>query len=176
MSCFLKTEDGKTRAILTFKRSQLMYDIENCAYIEGCVVEGEIGDHRRHMIQDVGNEGNADRVTRVLDLGVAKCREKLYSLTKHDVHRPELDDRLVETDVYGIVLNVPDGFSQTTLNYLEKLIHEYLVYIVMEDWLGITNPTKSDTWKEKQLNIEREIQGCLNTRTGRARIRLNPFG
>ncbi len=176
MSCFLETKEGKTRAILTFNREQLLYDIKNYSYIEGSVVKEEVDDHRRHMIQDVGEEGNVDRVTRVLDLGVKRCREKLYSFTKHDVHKPELNDRLVETGTYGIVLNVPDGFSQTTLDYLEELIHEYLVYMVMREWLSITNPAKSEVWKAKEVEIEREIQGCLNTRTHRTRIRLHPFG
>lgn len=175
MSCFLKIDDGKTRAVLTFKRDQLLYDIKNCAFIEGSVAEAEVSDHVRHMIQDIGEDGNVDRVTRVLDLVVAECREKLYAFTKHAVHRPELDDQFKETDVYGIVLDLPAGFSQTTLNYLEKLIHEYIVYSTLADWFGTTLPAKAGLWAGKAQNMEREIQASMHVRIKRTRVSLHPF-
>lgn len=34
MSCFLEEENGKTNAVLMFKRDQLLYDIGNYAYVE----------------------------------------------------------------------------------------------------------------------------------------------
>lgn len=174
MSCFLEENEGKVNAVLMFKRSQLLYDIENYAHIEGSVMDTDKA-HNRHMVQDVGQDGNVDRMTRVLDVGVARCREMLYAYTKHGVHRPELDDVLKEPDVYGIVMSVPKEFSQTTLNLLEKLIHEHLVCMGVADWMSITNPDKEQTWKAKAEEAEREINGCVLTRMGRVRRRGHPF-
>ena len=145
MSCFLEEKDGSLNAVLGFKRDQLLYDIKNYAYIEGSVMDTE-SNHNRHMVQDVGEEGNVDRVTRVLNLTVAKCRELLYPYTKNELHRTELNDTLREPKVYGIVLSVPTDFSQTTLYLLENLIHEYLVCKAVSDWLSITNPAKAQVW------------------------------
>lgn len=160
--------------MLSFKRDQLLYDIENYAYIEGHVMESD-NTHQRHMVQDVGEEGNVDRVTRVLDLAVAKCRELLYPYIKHEIHRPELDDTLKRVPVYGMVLSVPQNFSQTTLNYLERLIHEYLVCVSVADWMSITNPAKAETWAVKAAEAESELRGCLNSRIARVRRRCHPF-
>ena len=134
MSCYLDEQNGTVEAVLSFKRDQLLYDIANYAYIEGHVMETE-NTHQQHTVQDVGEEGNVDRVTRVLDLNVAKCREMLYPFIKHEIHRHELDDTLKETPAYGMVLKVPQGFSQTTLNLLGRLIHEYLVCKSVADWM-----------------------------------------
>lgn len=175
MSCFLETENDKTVAILTFQREQLLYDIKNYSYIEGHIMDTD-SDHVRHTVQDVGEEGNVDRVTRVLNLGIAKCREALYPYTKHEITRTALDDVLREPEVYGIVLKLPKEFSQTTLKLLEKVIHEYLVCCGVADWMSITNPAKAQTWALKMEEMEREMRKCLNSRMGRkARIRLNPF-
>lgn len=174
MSCFLEEKDGTLIAVLGFKRDQLLYDIKNYAYIEGSVMDTE-SNHNRHMVQDVGEEGNVDRVTRVLNLTVAKCRELLYPYTKNELHRTELNDTLREPKVYGIVLSVPTDFSQTTLYLLENLIHEYLVCKAVSDWLSITNPAKSQVWEAKAEDAESEIRANLHARITRTRRRLHPF-
>lgn len=174
MSCFLEEKDGTLIAVLGFKRDQLLYDIKNYAYIEGSVMDTE-SNHNRHMVQDVGEEGNVDRVTRVLNLTVAKCRELLYPYTKNELHRTELNDTLREPKVYGIVLSVPTDFSQTTLYLLENLIHEYLVCKAVSDWLSITNPAKAQVWEAKAEDAESEIRANLHARIARTRRQLNPF-
>lgn len=175
MSCFLEEkEDGRLNAVLRFKRDELLYDIKNYAYIEGSVMETE-NSHSRHTVQDAGEDGNVDRVTRVLNLTVCKCRETLYSYTKNELQRTELDDSLREPPVYGIVLSVPADFSQTTLHLLENLIHEYLVCSAVADWLSITNPAKAPVWQVKADEAERDIRVNLNNREKKGRRRLHPF-
>lgn len=170
----MEEKDGTLTAVLGFKRDQLLYDIKNYAYIEGSVMDTG-SNHNRHMVQDVGEEGNVDRVTRVLNLTVAKCRELLYPYTKNELHRTELNDILREPKVYGIVLSVPTDFSQTTLYLLENLIHEYLVCKAVSDWLSITNPAKAQVWEAKAEDAESEIRVNLHARIARTRRRLRPF-
>ena len=174
MSCFVEESNGTLNAVLGFKREQLLYDIKNYAYIEGSVMDTD-SNHNRHMVQDVGEEGNVDRGTRVLNLTVAKCRELLYPYTKNELHRTELNDTLREPNVYGIVLSVPTDFSQTTLYLLENLIHEYLVCKAVADWLSITNTAKAQVWEAKAEEAEGEIRINLHNRIARTRRRLHPF-
>lgn len=175
MSCYIDEKEGVTTALLTFSREQLQYDINNYAYIEGSVMPKETEAHNRHTVQDVGEEGNIDRVTRVLNLEIARVREILYPYTKHDIHHPELDDKLRQPGVYGVALSLPAGFSQTTLNLLEKLIHEYLVYKAMEDWMSITNPGKMEIWRLKAEEAAMSMRRSLGARQNRVRRKLHPF-
>ena len=174
MSCFVEESNGTLNAVLGFKREQLLYDIKNYAYIEGSVMDTD-SNHNRHMVQDVGEDGNVDRVTRVLNLTVAKCRELLYPYTKNELHRTELNDTLREPNVYGIVLSVPTDFSQTTLYLLENLIHEYLVCKAVADWLSITNTAKAQVWEAKAEEAEGEIRINLHNRIAGTRRGLDPF-
>lgn len=176
MSCFLQAEKGAKFAVLIFKRDQLMYDIKNYAYIEGSVMPKETECHNRHMVQDVGEEGNEDRVGRVLDLCHAKAKELLYPYTKHEIHNSELNNILHKPKVYGIVMKVPGDFSQTTLILLERLIHEYFVCRVLQDWMSITNPGKADTWRLKAEEAIAEARSSLISRIGRVRRKLYPLG
>ena len=174
MNCFLDDSDGNVKAVLTYKRTQLQYDIENYAYIEGSIMQAPSA-HNRHIVQDVGDKGNVDRITRVLDLAVDKCKEMLYPYTKHEIHRTEIDNNLKEVPVYGIVLSVPKTFSQTSLNLLSKLIHEYMVCEGVADWMSITNPEKAETWKSKSQEAIREVKIVLARRTQRIRRKTHPF-
>lgn len=174
MSCFLEEKDGTVNVMLGFRRDELLYDIRNCAYIEGHVAATE-DVHVRHTIQDAGEEGNVDRITRVLDLSVSQCKEMLYPYTKHEIHRFEWNDRLREPETYGIALLVPQSFSQTTLNLLEKLVHEYIVCMAVAEWMRITYPAKAATWADKALKTAEEIRMCLHTRRTGIRRKMHPF-
>ena len=57
---------------LTFKRDELLYDIKNMGFVEGDTKKVE-SEHERHQVMDVGEDGNVDRVTRVLDLTFSEC-------------------------------------------------------------------------------------------------------
>lgn len=174
MSCYIENDDGKRKAVLTFSRDQLLYDIKNYAYVEGSIME-PTQYHNNHTVQDVGEEGNVDRVTRVIDLAMAHCRELLYPYTKHELHRTVLDNELREPGMYGIVLSIPSDYSQTTLNLLERLVHEYIVCKAVADWLSITNPAKAEVWHEKADAAESEVRTNLHTRMSKVRRRMHPF-
>lgn len=175
MRCCNQNNAGKvTEAVLEFKRDQLLYDIKNYLFIEGSIMT-ESPDHVRHTVQDVGEEGNVDRVTRLLWLLHGLATEMLYPYSKRDIEMDILDDDLEEPPVYEIEMRVPDGFSQTTLDLLERLIHEWMVCRVVMDWLSISHPEKEPIWEKKADTLEGKIRRSLNTRMGRTRIKLHPF-
>lgn len=168
-------ECKEKKVTLVFRREQLLYDVKNYAYMESHVMAAET-EHGKHMVADVGEEGNVDRVTRVLDLGVSMCRELLYPWAKRDIDKTELDDTLKERTEYRIEMSVPGTLSQTTLTLIEKLVHEYLVCRGVADWMSITNAQKADTWLAKAADAESEIRTTVHSRMKRTRIRQHWMG
>lgn len=172
------TEDYSKQAVLAFNRSQLLYDIKNIAYVEADVMPAK-EEHERHQVFDIAEDGNVDRVTRVMDLAVGKCKEILFPLTKTVVDEVESrDDNLKETQVYYIYLSLPQSFSKTTLDYLSKLIHEFIVYTVLVDWLSITDITNESAyqkWANKLSDVITEIGRAKSTKIRRARRTQTPF-
>lgn len=169
-------EAGRKEASLAFRRSELIYDAGNYSFVEADIMpEGD--ECRRHQVSDIAQEGNVDRVTRVLNAAHAECVEMLYPYTKEEM--PDglgaLDDALIEPEVYEIRLSLPDGFSLTTLQLLEHLIHEYLVCRVLADWMSITNPESEGKWERKFAGLREKIRTALVSRRGKVRRRLKPF-
>ncbi len=174
MSCCIVNEGAQQKVTLNFMRSQLLYDIKNNAYVESHVMAPDT-EHAKHMVADVGEEGNVDRVTRVLDLGISMCREMLYPWAKKEIHKTEFNDELKEREQYKIVMNVPSTMSQTTLTLVERLIHEYLVCRGVADWLSITNPQKAETWLAKAAEAETSIRTSIQSRMERVRLKQHWF-
>lgn len=160
---------------LTFKREALLYDIENCAYIEGDVMP-EVTAHNRHQTIDIAQDGNVDRVTRILDQAFAECVEFMYPYTKEACEKVELRDNVLsEAAEYIVNLYVDDDFSQTTVNLISKLIHEYMICRVLSEWLSITYPASQAKWEVKAEGIKDQIRTRLNARCGRVRRTQTPF-
>ncbi len=175
MSCCVKTKGTETFAMLQFEREQLLYDIKNYCYVEGHIMPDDTEVHVRHTVQDVGEEGNVDRVSRVLNLAIERCRELLYPYTKEEAYITSLNDILKKPDSYWLVLSLPKEFSQTTLYLLENLIHEYLVCMAVADWLSITNPEKAQIWETKANEAIKEAHDKLRNRTKPLRRKQHPF-
>ena len=103
----------------------------------------------------------------------------LYPYSKSDVDsEEERDNTLTETDEYKIVMKVPTDFSKSTVSYLEKLIHELVVYKVLSDWMSITNlrnPNSAANWAAKIQQLEDDIESTLNARMHRVRRTQTPW-
>ena len=175
MPCCCKKNVPTKTVSLVFKRSELLYDCANLGFVLGDTMHTD-DEHDRHQVQDIAEDGNVDRVTRVLNLTISKVREALYPYTKVEAEDGESRiDTLVEVPYYTITMIVPDKFSKTTQTYLENLIHELLVDRVMEDWLSITYPEKATIWRTKADETLRQINIAKNFRMGKKLRPLHPW-
>lgn len=161
----LGSDENKRTVRLKFLRSELLYDIKNYAYIEGDVM-GEEKQHAQHVLMDVGETGNVDRVTRILAVVHAAVIELLYPWTKAEAMEEEIDDHMFAPEEYMVELHVPEDVSRTTMHLLSRLIHEYMVYRVLADWLSITNPQAAANWAAKAGATESEITQAKSTHKG----------
>ncbi len=168
-------DNNKLTLTLIFDRDSLLYDISNLAYVEADVIPDEAL-HSKHQTADITEEGNVDRVTRILDLTHALCTEALYPYTKETPEDlAEFNDLLEEEPRYVITLKIPTTFSVTTARLLEKLIHEFMVLNVLADWLSITNPNASAKYMEKAQAVLDKVKQIVNTRKGVLLRPLRPF-
>lgn len=169
-------EERKKHVTLTFRRAELIYDASNYSFVEADIIPAD-DEHKRHQVSDIGEEGNVDRVTRVLNTAHTECVEMLYPYTKEEI--PDtleaLDDKLTEPEVYQIDLSLPYGFSMTTVRLMENIIHEYLVCRVVADWMSITNPDSEENWEKKFISLRDKLKSALLSRRSKIRRRLSPF-
>ena len=152
---------AKRTVRLKFLRSELLYDIKNLAYVESDIM-GEENQHAHHITAEIGEEGNVDRVSRMLTVAHTAVTELLFPLTKQEPIEEEIDNILSIPDEYVVELDVPHDMSRTTVHLLAKLIHEYMVYKALADWLSITDAQAAANWESKADAAEVEISILKN--------------
>ena len=166
------------RAVLRFLTEELLYDVKSLAYVESDVTESE-NVHLKHELADIGEDGNVDRVMRMMRLAVARCADLLSPYSKHDVEDEEERDNVhEEPDAFEIAVSLPDDLSKERLTLLEHAVHEYIVCSVMCDWAGVvchSDAALVQTWSDRVKDAESEIDGSLHSRTRRVRRTLTPF-
>lgn len=161
-------------ASLYFSRKELLYDISNRAYIIGDSLPDD-NEHAKHQLIDIVEDGNVDYVTRTLDKAHAECAEFLYSCTKVPCKMDvKYNDELKEIESYVITMAVDSNFSETTLNLITKLVHEYMVIYVLGSFMllvGLSN----QYGKDEMETIQDQIRTRLNARINRVRRTQTPF-
>ena len=156
---YCQNSQSKTKAVtLVFKREELLYDAENYSFVEGDIMQAE-DEHARHQVFDIGQDGNVDRVTRILNLVHSECVEMLFPYTKEEISDKQepLDNVMTVPEEYLITLVLPVEFSLSTVKLLKHLIHEYMVCKVLADWMSITNPGSQANWEDKARSEERRV-------------------
>lgn len=175
---YKRTEPMKTVKV-TFGRKGLKYDLENCGWVESQTMD-ENSENSRHLTADIGEEGNVDRVNRVLDMAVARCEEIAYPWVQKDLGElTELTDAVSETEDYEMELTVPTDVSASTVKLLTGQMHEYIVCRALGDWMSIVNPARAETWEAKASAAAEEIRRIVMTRTVhtiRGRLRQHWLG
>lgn len=163
------------RVEIRLKRTELLYDIANIAFVEGDVLPQDM-QHQKHQVQDITMKGNIDRVTRIMDIVFEECIQLLYPFTKEAVLEDIVtDDILKESDVYVIKMSIPDNFANGTVNLLTKLIHEFIVARVLWDWFLIVNVEKAGAWEIRANKAKENIKSCIKKRMGKVKRPLTPF-
>lgn len=172
------TKVREKRATLKLSREELLHDIANMAYVEGDLIDSG-NEHAAHQVRDICEDGNRERVLRVVDMAVAKCRERLYPYTREDAQDgTELDNAPDEKEEYVISMLLPEDFSKTTLDYLNKLLHEYITCTALADWMGIANienKASAAVWAAKSEEAQEQVMKIINLRRGRVRRTVSPI-
>lgn len=168
--------DEKDRVlILELKRSELLYDIKNLGYIIRDSRKRETPEEGKN-VSDVAEDGNIDRIQRVLDLAYA---EVMRMLSPYVDHRVEADaygnDILNEPTSYYIFVTLKHTMPGTTENLLRVYAHEFMVAYVMADWLSVVSPEEATVWAGKMQSMAEGIKGCMSARKTVTQIKPSPW-
>ena len=177
MSCEkIITSVDKSKVVLNYTRSEIIYHIANDAYIQRQAANVGVD------VSDLCADGNIDHIERVLRLTFNGIVELLYQATKASLSElpPAADGDGYELNeecncecdgekVFSIEMQV-GAMSATTINYLYDLIKEALIASVIADWLTIVAPDLSTIWQSKVESAQEEISSAINRRVRFARI------
>lgn len=135
---------------MKLKKASLIYDISNLAFVIGDV--GDDAPHIIHQLRDICQEGNVDRVARILGLAYSKVLNVLSPILKDTT--PSLCHDFsasVHDYVFDFDESASNAFNVSPEKKFElkETIREFMVCFVLADWLSITYPEMAETWKKR---------------------------
>lgn len=161
--------------ILEFKRPELVYDIKNLGYIIHDSLTKEQPSIGKNIV-DIMEDGNADRIQRLLDLAYTEVMRILSPLVDR---RVEVDaygsDILYEPTSYYVFITLKHTMPGTTENLLRVYIHEFLVAYVMAEWLAMVAPDAAALWVNKVQSLTDSLRACIRSRKIGTQIKASPW-
>ena len=181
----MKTCNKGHKVMIELQKSELIYDIRNTAYTYADSIRSGVADsHLIHNIYDVAEDGNRDKLARILDSTIEDCREVLYRFTKMEMLGSGFDSNeweecigspTNEEEAYYLALRLPKGFSSTSVHTMTVYIHDYIVNQALYEWLMVVYPEGADRFWALAEEKKEKIKNASNRSAVRARIRLHPF-
>lgn len=173
------------KVMIELQKKELVFDIRNTAAAYADSISSSVEDsHLIHNVYDVGEDGNRDKLARILDSAVEDCKELLYRFTKMEMLGSGFDSNeweecigspTNEEESYYLVMRMPNGFSQTSVHTMTVYIHDYIVNQCLYEWLMIVYPEGADRFWSLAEEKKQKMKGASNRSAVRARITLHPF-
>lgn len=159
---------------ISFRRDELIADVERMADLLSHDLAKE--SHVRHMLADICQDGNIDRVCRSMSLAYQLCQGFLHRFTRTDIGDNEtFCNAFCWPEAYRMVLNVPDNFSEGAVTLVGHLVHEYICTYVLWDYLTLLRSELAAEWNSKLSSLEEQIKNAAQLPGGRYRRPLQPF-
>ncbi|MBR1792084.1 MAG: hypothetical protein IJ764_00380 [Bacteroidales bacterium] len=163
-------------AIITLKRSELIYDIQNRAML---VARGfDSGDNFKDisLMQPGDDENDLDMLARSLNTAFDDIAEALFAFCKTSAEDgTERDDSISLPESYILQLTIPDDYSDTSVRRLVNIMHEYMVCLALADWLTATYPAAAEQWIVRKDQAINNLRRTVQKRIRRVRRTMSPL-
>lgn len=170
---------------MKLKKKALLYDIANLAYVVADHIDAPASPtscHALHLVRDICQEGNLHRVARVLGIAYSKILVALAPVIQPQHFNLHNDLSALPHD-YTIEWRRDENLRFRLTNEIKLKIkeaaHEYMVCMVLADWLAITLPEAADVWKERALKalqvLEETAASVIAGASSVFRRKISPF-
>ena len=176
----MRTCNKGFKVMLELTKSELVFDIKNTAYIfADSYIGGDISAQQLKNAFDIGEEGNRDKLARILDSAVEDCREMLFRFTKLEMMGGGFDSNeweecigsaTNEEDAYYLAMRMPEGFSKTSVHSMTTYVHDYIVNQCLYEWMMIVLPEAADRFWALAEDKKQKIKNASNRSARRCRI------
>lgn len=142
--------ESKKTLTVTQQVKELVYDIQNKAYLTGQAreAEGSKGYEAASNMQASDDIENSYQIRRSLANAFSSLKSLLGEYLSED---KSTSDNLINTEIDNdgklvLAFELPSNYNNSSADALGNGIHSYLVDMALGDWFAITNKEDADTY------------------------------
>lgn len=142
--------ENKKHLTVTQKVKELVYDIQNKAYLTGQAreAEGKKGYEAASNMQASDDDENSYQIRRSLATAFSSLKSLLGEyLTENRTTSDNLIQQEIDNDgTLTLAFTLPSNYNNSSVDALGNGIHAYLVDMALGDWFAITNKEDAETY------------------------------
>lgn len=120
---------------LAFKKSEILYDVENASYLVGNSRSDGSNFEQVSNIQNSGEGEDMNFILRSIDSAFGKAKTILSRFINESA-TTVINTLIGDSGDLSIALKVMDAFNEASTDILKSSIHEYIVASCLEDWFA----------------------------------------
>lgn len=159
-----KFDDTRRCVDIVLYANDLYADITNRLTLTADSMEAQAVNADLHTVKDVIDDGNKEIIDNLVARHVFDCVNLLYPYSKTPIERCRHNrENKNEAEAYIIHLTFERSRSETSIQLLQRLIHDYIVYKCYAEWLAITVPQAGTytMWEGKAESVREQIVTAL---------------
>ena len=147
---------------ITLSKDNILYDIENTAYVVGLNRSTGVNFEQVSNIQNTGEGGDRDMMLRSI--------ETAFNEIKRNVNRFIIDTAIAasstneltdETSAFSLTLTMPGNFNKASIDSIKSASHEYIVAHALIDWFTAVKPDEVPIYIQKKADAGVNILSAL---------------
>ena len=155
---------------ITLSKDNILYDIENAAYVVGLNRSTGVNFEQVSNIQNTGEGGDRDMMLRSI--------ETAFNEIKRNVNRFIIDTAIAasstneltdETSAFSLTLTMPGNFNKASVDSIKSASHEYIVAHALIDWFTAVKPDEVPIYIQKKADASINILSALYRKKAPAR-------
>lgn len=157
--------------------NDLYADIANRLALTADSMEAQGGNADLHTVKDAMDDGNKDIIDSLVARHVFDCINLLYPYSKTPIeHCRHYRKNENEAEAYVIHLTFEHPRSETSIQMVQRLIHDYIVYKCYAEWLAMTVPQVGTytLWEEKAESVRGKIATALVPPYDARQLKIKP--
>ena len=161
--------ENKKTLTVTQQVKELVYDIQNKAYLTGQAreAEGKKNYEAASNMQASDDEENSYQIRRSLANAFSSLKSLLGEYlsedksTSNNLIAKEIDDN----GVLELAFESPSNYNNSSVDALGNGIHAYLVDMALGDWFAITNPEDAASYVQHSAISLENVKRALYKRS-----------
>ena len=161
--------ENKKTLTVTQQVKELVYDIQNKAYLTGQAreAEGKKGYEAASNMQTSDDTENSYQIRRSLANAFAALKSLLgeYLSEDNSTSNNIINKEIDQDGVLTLAFELPSDYNNASADSLGNGIHSYLVDMALGDWFSITNKEDADTYIQHSAVSLENVKRALYKRS-----------
>lgn len=145
---------------ITLQKDELLYDIENIAYVVGLNRSTGTNFEQVSNIQNTGEGGDRDIMLRSIETAFNEIKRNVNRFIV-ETKESSTNDLITLTTDFSLSLTMPGNFNQASVDSIKSASHDYIVAHALIDWFSAVKPDEVAIYAQKKADAGVNILSAI---------------